>query len=90
MIKPQDKREAEKVQVTLPAAYMDRVKAHAKELDDSTPEYVIAAIVQDYFDTGRDQETGGSGKPKTERSTRPKETAKTVTMPKKGKEATAA
>jgi hypothetical protein len=90
MIKPQDKREAEKVQVTLPAAYMDRVQQHAKELEDSTPEYVIAAIVQDYFDTGYNQGTDSSAKPKPERSARPKKTVKTVAMPKKGKDAAAA
>ena len=85
MIKAQDKRADETVSVTIPAACMDRVREHAKELHDSSPEYVIAAIVQDYFDTGRDKETGGSGKPKAERSVRPKETApKTVAMPKKG------
>jgi hypothetical protein len=90
MIKAQDKRANETVSVTIPAAYMDRVREHAKELNDSSSEYVIAAIVQDYFDTGRDQETGSGTRPKAERSTRPKETAKTVAMPKKGKEATAA
>jgi hypothetical protein len=83
MIRPQDKREAERVQVTLPAACMDRVKEHAQELGDSTPEYVIGAIVQDYFDAGRDKETGGT-RPKAERSARPKEAGKAVAMPKKG------
>ena len=87
MIKPQDKRDAEKIEVTLPAAYMDRVKEHAKELDDSSPAYVAAAIVVDYFEAGRDQEAGGRTKPKAERSARPKEATNTVAMPKKRKEA---
>jgi hypothetical protein len=87
VIKPQDKRSAEKMEISLPAAYMDRVKEHAKELDDSTPEYILSAIVQDYFDTGRDKETGGGAKPKMERSARPKEATNTVAMPKKRKEA---
>jgi hypothetical protein len=90
MIKPQDKRTDETVSVAIPAACMDRIKEHAKELDDSSPEYVIAAIVQDYFDTGHDRGTGGGAKPKPERSPRPKQTAKTVAMPKKGKDAAAA
>ena len=87
MIKPEDKRGAEKIKITLPATYMDRVKEHAKELNDSSAEYVAAAIVVDYFDAGCDQEAGGRAKTKTERSTRPKEGTNTVAMPKKRKEA---
>ena len=82
MIKPQDKRDPVKRDVTLPAACMDCVETHAKALDNSSPEYVIAAIVQDYFDTGRDKEAGSNAKPKTERSAHSKEATNTVAMPK--------
>jgi hypothetical protein len=82
MIKPQDKREGERMQVTLPAVYMDRVKAHGKELNDSSPEYVVSAIVQEYFDEGHDRKHSDPTKEKNERTARTKEKkSRTVSLP---------
>ena len=82
MIQPQDKRAAETIQVSLPATYMDRVKAHGKELSESSPEYVVGAIVQDYFDAGRDREATSEVQPKDERTPRRKKAKnKAVILP---------
>ena len=80
MIKPEEKRPDEKTEVALPAAYMERVNAHAKELNDSSPGYVIRAIVVDYFDSGRDKESAGSANLKATRSARRKSEAKEQTV----------
>lgn len=72
MIKPQDKRPDEKVETMLPAAYTEQVKAHAKHLSDSSPEYVVRAIVMEYFDSGRDKESLGAAQPKAGRKADPK------------------
>jgi hypothetical protein len=90
MIKPEDKRADERMEIALPAAYLERVRTHAKDLDDSTPEYVVRAIVMDYFDAGHNQETGSGAKPKTERPARPKEAkSKPVAMPTEREKAVA-
>lgn len=87
MIRPEEKRPEQQMEVALPAAYMEQVRTHAKELDDSTPGYVIRAIVMDYFDSGRDKGNAASEKPKAARSVRPKGEAKSkaVAMPQRGK-----
>lgn len=75
MIKPEEKRSDEKTEVVLPAAYMERVNAHAKELNDSSPGYVIRAIIIDYFDTGRDKESAEGANPRAARPVRRKRAA---------------
>ena len=70
MIKPEEKRPDEKMEVALPAAYMDRVRTHAKDLSDSSPGYVVRAIVMDYFDRGRDQAAEDQEKPPSVRPSR--------------------
>lgn len=67
MIQPEDKRPDEPVQTTLPAAYAERVRAHGKDLNDSSPEHVLRAIVKEYFDAGRDRETTNGNNPRTEK-----------------------
>ena len=76
MIKPEEKRADEKMEIALPAAYMERVNAHAKELNDSSPGYVVRAIIIDYFDSGRDKESAEGVNPRAARPARRKREAK--------------
>jgi hypothetical protein len=82
MIKPEDKRPDKKIEALLPAAYVDRVAQHAKDLN-SPEAYVFRAIVMDYFDSGYDQADTNTGRQKTARSARKKEAKpKAVPLPR--------
>jgi Arc/MetJ-type ribon-helix-helix transcriptional regulator len=61
-ITPQEK--TKKVTYTLPETLVAWIEEHAKSLDNSTPEYVVAAVLQEY----RKRETKAAAPQKAQRA----------------------